>query len=157
MDNYSFALTTFSSFASFYTFYASTKCYSIASSSFHSSMNTKSTDVAHGFVCSLTCQRLLLLRKNSTIDVLIVFMSWIIVYANCIFSLYAFPSTHSEDDNECVNNLIANNWIFNTLFLSIFFNSSSTSILFNNYASSSCLCLCSLLHTSPSLAILCSF
>jgi hypothetical protein len=35
-------------------------------------------------------------------------MSWIILCTNCIFSLYTFPSTHFEDDDECSDNLTAN-------------------------------------------------
>jgi hypothetical protein len=38
----------------------------------------------------------LLLLKNSTADVPVVFISWIIICTNYIFSLYAFPSTHPK-------------------------------------------------------------
>ncbi len=86
--------------------------------------------------------------KNSITNLLVIFISWNIIYANCIFSLYAFPSTHSEDDDECDGDLTANGWIFNTPSHFALVNSSFTSILFNNFASSSCLCLCSLLYAS---------
>jgi hypothetical protein len=102
-----------SSLVSFCIIHASTKCCSIASISSDSSMNIGSIDVTHGHVCSLTHQRLLLLCKNSIANVPIVSMSWIIICANYIFSLYAFPYAHSEDDDECGDDLTANNWIFN--------------------------------------------
>jgi hypothetical protein len=35
-------------------------------------------------------------------------ISWIIIYANCIFSLYVFLSAHSKDDEECGGDYIAN-------------------------------------------------
>jgi hypothetical protein len=91
-------------------------------------MHTGSINVALGPICSLACQCHMLLRKNSTIDVLVISMSWIIVYANCIFSLYAFPSTHSKHD-ECDNNLTTNSWIFN-----IFFSLCSFQLLFYFYS-----------------------
>ncbi len=47
-----------------YTIYASTKCCSITSSSFVSSMNIVSIDVAHGPIYSFACQLFLLLRKK---------------------------------------------------------------------------------------------
>ncbi len=84
------------------------------------------------------------------------YLSWIIVYTNCIFSLYAFPFTHFEDDNECDYDLITSSSIFNT-HLSSFFNSFSTFVIFNNSASSSYLRLCSLLCASFSLVIHYSF
>ncbi len=56
------ASTTFSSPTSFCVIYVSTKCCSIASSSFDSSMNTRSINVVLGFVFSLTCKRLMLLH-----------------------------------------------------------------------------------------------
>jgi hypothetical protein len=90
----------------------------------------------------------LLMRKNSTTNLLVISISWIIIYANCIFSLYAFSSTHSEDDDECDGDLTANGWIFNTPSHFVLVNCSFTSILLNNFASSSCLCLCSLLYAS---------
>jgi hypothetical protein len=102
-----------SSLVSFCIIHASTKCCSIASISSDSSMNIGSIDVTHGHVCSLTHQHLLLLCKNSIANVPIVSMSWIIICANYIFSLYAFPYAHSEDDDECGDDLTANNWIFN--------------------------------------------
>ncbi len=49
VDNFCSVTTTFSSLASFCIVYSSTKCYSIASSSFNSFMNTISTDVVHAF------------------------------------------------------------------------------------------------------------
>ncbi len=96
MDGCTFTWMTFSSLALFYLVYASTKCCSTTSYSSNFSMNTKSTNVAPGFVRSLTRQCLLLLLKNSTADVPVVFISWIIICTNYIFSLYAFPSTHPK-------------------------------------------------------------
>jgi hypothetical protein len=49
VDGCIFASMTFSSPESFYVVYVFTKCYSTTSSSFDSSMNIRSTDVAHGF------------------------------------------------------------------------------------------------------------
>jgi hypothetical protein len=111
--------TTFSSLTSFYIVCASTKWCSSTLSSFDSSMHTRSIDVALGLVCSLACQGRLLLCKNSTTYVLVISMFWIIVYVNCIFSLYAFLSTHFEDDDECGDDLITNGWIFNTPLCSL--------------------------------------
>jgi hypothetical protein len=71
-------------------------------------MNTISINVTLGPVCALTRQRLLLLHKNSTIDVQVWFISWIIVCANCIFSLYVFLFAHFEGDEECDNKLTTN-------------------------------------------------
>jgi len=84
-------------------------------------------------------------------------MSWIILCVNCIFSLYAFPLTHSENDDECDNELTTDSWILNIPPFFALLNSFSTSILFNNFASSSCLHLCSLFYTSFSFTIRCSF
>ncbi len=129
VDSCSSFITMFSSLVSFCIIYASTKCYSSTSFSFNFSMHTWSIDVAPGFVCSFALQHHLLHPKNSTTNILVISMSWIIVCANCIFSLYTFPSTHSKDDDECGGNLIANNWIFNTpslyvwiAFLLLFFS-----------------------------------
>ncbi len=108
MDSCSYTSTMFSSHVSFCTIYASTNCYSTTSSSSNSSMNTKSTNVAIGPIYSLAHQHLFLLRKNLIVDVPFVSISRIIVYKNHIFSLYTFPSTHSKDDDECSNDLIAN-------------------------------------------------
>jgi hypothetical protein len=88
----------------------------------------------------LAHQHFLLLHKNSTRDVPVVSMSWMIIYANYIFSLYTFPFAHSKDD-ECDNDLTANDQIFNTPFF-VLLNSSFTYVIFNNFASSSCLWLC---------------
>jgi hypothetical protein len=126
----------FSSLTSFCTICASTNCYSTTSSYSDFSMNTKSTNVAPSMVCSFAHQCLLLLHKNLIVDVLVESISWIIVYTNCIFSLYAVPSTHFQNDDECGGVIIANNWIFNTLSHYDLLNSSSTSILFNNSTSS---------------------
>jgi hypothetical protein len=84
-------------------------------------------------------------------------MSWIIIYANCIFSLYAFPFTQFENDDECDGDLIADGRIFNMPFLFALFNSFYTFVIFNNSVSSSCFFLYSLLFTSFSLAILYNF
>ncbi len=123
MDNCSSFTTTFSSFTSFYNVNASTKCYSSTSSSFNSSMHIKSTNITPCPVCFLAHQHHLLLHKNSIAYILIVFVFWIIVCANCIFSLYAFPSAHSKNDDECGDDLITNGWIFNIPFLFTLFNS----------------------------------
>ncbi len=141
MDScFSFA-TMLSSPVSFYIVYDSTKWCSSTSSSSDSSMHTISTNVVPSLVYSFAHQRLLLLRKKSTTYVLIIFMFWIIICANCIFSLYAFLFAHFENDDECNDNLIANDRIFNTPSLSTLLNSSFTSILLNNSNSSSYLCL----------------
>jgi len=148
VDGCTCASTTFSSLASFYT---STKCYSVVSFSPNSSMNIGSTNVAPSLIYFLTHQCLLLLCKNSTIDVLVVPISWIIVYANCIFSLYTFPSTYSKDDDECDDDLTTNSWIFNTPSCSTILNSSFAFIFLNDFASS-CLRLCSIFYTSFSFS-----
>jgi hypothetical protein len=136
---------------------SSTKCCSTASSSSNSSMNTRSIDVVIGPIYFFGCQCLLLLCKNSTTYILAVFMSWIIIYTRCIFSLYTFPFTHSNDDDECGGNFKANTSIFNTPSLFTIFNSFFTFFLFNNFASSSSFCMCSFLYASFSLVILCNF
>jgi hypothetical protein len=81
---------------------------SITASSFDYSMNTKSTDVAFGISCWLTHQLLLHLHKNSITNVLVLYISWIIICTNCIFSLYILPFSHFEDDGECSNDLTTN-------------------------------------------------
>ncbi len=106
VDSCSSTSTMFSFHVSFCTIYASTNCCSITSFSSNSSMNTESIDVAFGPICSFAHQRFFLLCKNLTIDVIVIFISWIIVYKNYIFSLYTFLFTHSKDD-ECNNDLIA--------------------------------------------------
>jgi hypothetical protein len=136
--------------------FASTKCCSSTLFSSDSLICTGSTNVTLGPVYFLACQCCLLLRKISTKDVPIVSMSWIIIYANCIFSLYGFPSMHFEDDDECSGNLIANGWIFNASLCALL-NSSFTYVLLNNFFSSSCLRMCSLLYASFSLVIHCIF
>jgi hypothetical protein len=116
-DGCFFASTTFSSLASLCIIYASTKCCSITSFSFDSLMNIGSINVAPSHVCSITCQRPLLLHKNSTSNVPSLYISWIIIWANYILLLYAFPSAHFKDDDECGGNFTTNGWIFNTFFL----------------------------------------
>ncbi len=153
VDKYSSFATTFSSLASFCTICASTKWCSSTSSSSNSSMHTRSTTITPSPIYSLAHKCRLLLCKKSIIDVPIIFMFWIIICANYIFSLYVFLSTHSEDDDECGDNLTTNGKIFNIPFLSALFNSLSTSIFLKNFASSCCLHLCSLLYISFSLAI----
>jgi hypothetical protein len=108
IDGYTSASTMFSSHVSFYIIYASTKCCSTTSSSYDSSMNTWSIDVTPCLICFLAHQCLLLLRKNSIPNVPDVSISWIIIYANCIFSLYTFLFAHCKDDDECGNDLTAN-------------------------------------------------
>jgi len=71
-------------------------------------MHIKSIDVALSPVYFLTHQHHLLLHKNSSANVPVVSMSRIIVYANYIFSLYVFPSTHFEDVDECGGDLTTN-------------------------------------------------
>jgi hypothetical protein len=113
----------FSSLLFVYVACASINCCFIVLSSFYSSINTRSTDVAHGLVSSLAPISLLVLRKNSITYVIVLFILWIIIFANYIFSLYAFPSIHYEDD-EYGGDLIANGWILNTPSCSTFRNSS---------------------------------
>jgi hypothetical protein len=144
----------FSSLVSLCTICASTKCYSTASASFDSSMNTISTDVAPSLFCFLACQCCLLLHKNSIIDVPIVF---VLNYHFCKLYLLIICLPFHKDDDECGDDLTSNGWIFNTPFLITLHNSSSTFVFFNNFASSSCLCLCSFLYTSLSLVIFYSF
>jgi hypothetical protein len=156
-DRFSSTSIMISSLMSFSILCSSTKCCSIASSSSNSSMNTESINVALGLVYSFGCQRLLVLCKNSTTNILVVFMSWIIVCISCIFSLYTFPFIHYDDDDECKGNLKANGWLFNTPFFSAILNSFSTFVFLNNFASSSCFHLCSFLYASFSLVIFCNF
>ncbi len=155
MDGCTSASTTFSSPTSVCVVFVSTKCCSTILSSSNLSMNTRCTNVAPSPICSLARQFLLLLRKNSTIDVLVLYISWIIIYANYIFSFYVFA--HSEDDGECNSNFTANSWIFNTPSFFALFNYSSAFVLLNNFASSSCLCLCSLFCASFSFVIFYNF
>jgi hypothetical protein len=108
VDTCSSTSTMFSSPAFFYIVYASKFCYFTTWSSSNSSMNIESTNVAPSLVCFLTLQHLLFFCKNLNVDVPVVSISWIIVYTNYYFSLYAFPSTHSKDDDECGGDLIAN-------------------------------------------------
>ncbi len=121
----------------------------------NSSMHTGSTNVALGQVYFFACQHHLILHKKSTTYAPIISMSWIIVYTNYIFSLYAFPFARFEDDDECDDNFITNSWILNTP-LCVFFNSFSTFVLLNNFASSSHPLMCSLLCVSFSFAFRCS-
>jgi hypothetical protein len=109
MDSCCSTATTFSSLSSFYTIYASTKCCSTPLSSFDFSMNIGSIDVAPGLVYSFAHQCHLLLLENSTANVPVVSMSWIIVYTNYIFSLYAFLFANSKDDDEFGGDLTTNN------------------------------------------------
>jgi hypothetical protein len=86
VDSCSSTVTTFPSLASFCTIFASTKCYSIVSSSSNSSMNTRSTDVALGPICSLTRQRCLLLHKKLNYKC----FNYIYVLNYCLCKLYLF-------------------------------------------------------------------
>ncbi len=108
MNSCSSCTTMFSSLMSFCIVYASTKWCSSTSSSSDSSMYTRSISVAPSLVYSLTCQCCLLLHKNSIVDVPVVSMFGIIICVNFIFTLYAFLLAHSEDDDECDNDLKAN-------------------------------------------------
>jgi hypothetical protein len=108
VDGCTFTSTMFSSHAFIYIAYASIDYFSITSSS-NSWMNTRYTDVVLGPICSFACQLfLLLMHKNSTIDGPILYILWIIVYANYIFSLYILPSSHFEDDGEWDGDLTTN-------------------------------------------------
>jgi hypothetical protein len=62
------------------------------------------------------------LCKNSIVDVLNLYIFWIIVFANCILSLYTLPSSHFQDDDECGSNLTTNDWMFSIPTLSTFLN-----------------------------------
>ncbi len=135
---------------------ASTNCCSTTLFSSNFSMNIKSTNFVLGHVCAFACQCLLLMCKNSTSDVPIWSISWIIICANCIFSLYTFLFAHSEDDEECNDDHTTNNWIFSTP-CSVLHNSSLISFFLNNSTSSSCLRLCSLFYVSFPFVIVCSF
>ncbi len=75
MDGYTFTSMMLSSSTFVYTIYASTKCYSISLFSSNSWMNIGSTNVVIGHVCSLVREHLLLLCRNSIMDVQVVFMS----------------------------------------------------------------------------------
>jgi hypothetical protein len=75
VDGYTYASIIFSSHVCMCIVCASTKCYSITSSSFDFSINTRSTNVAPSLVYSFARQLLLLLRKNSTTDVPIMYIS----------------------------------------------------------------------------------
>ncbi len=108
VNSYTLALNTSSSFVSFCIACASIDHYSTPLSSSDFSMYTKSIGVVFGPTCSLVLQPLLCLRKNSTIDLPNLYISWIIECAYCIFSLYYFSSSHSKDDGECDDNFIAN-------------------------------------------------
>ncbi len=120
VDVYIFIITctltsnTSSSFVFFCIAYASIDRYSTPSSSSNFSMFTTSINVAFGLACSLEFQQPLLhMHKNSTTYVSNLYISWIIVCKNCIFSLYVLTSSHFENDGECNNDLIANGWMFN--------------------------------------------
>ncbi len=74
VNSYASTSMTFSSLVSFYVVCSSTKCYSIVSSFSDFSMNTKYINVAPSPICSFTHQLLLLLRKNSTINLTILYI-----------------------------------------------------------------------------------
>ncbi len=71
VDNCSSTSTTFSSLASFCVVCASAKCYSTTLLSFDSSMNIGSIDIVYSFAC----QCFMLMHKNSSTNVLVVFLS----------------------------------------------------------------------------------
>jgi hypothetical protein len=73
MNGCTSASITFFTPASIYIVCASTKNYSTPSFSFDSSMNTRSTNVTLGPIYSLARQLLLLLHKNSNVDVPILY------------------------------------------------------------------------------------
>jgi NAD-dependent oxidoreductase involved in siderophore biosynthesis len=64
VDSCCFVATTFSSLAFLCIVYTSIKCCSTTSSSFNSSMNTRSTNVAPSPIYFFTCQHRLLLCKT---------------------------------------------------------------------------------------------
>jgi hypothetical protein len=103
-------------------------CCSTPFSSSNSWMHIRSNGVAPRPTCLLELQPLLLFHRNSTANVPKLYMSWIMECANCIFSWYFFPSSHSKNEDECNNDFTANNWIFSTLTLSPF---STFFLLFN--------------------------
>jgi hypothetical protein len=74
VDRCTSTLMTFSSLMSFHAISYSIKCCSTTLSSFNSSMNTRSIDVVLGHVYFFACQLHLLLPKNSTIDVPIIYI-----------------------------------------------------------------------------------
>jgi hypothetical protein len=135
MDGCTFSMT-FSSLASVYSNCASTNCCSTISSSSNFSMNTRSSKIALGHACSLAHQLFMMLHKNSIADLLVLYISWIIVCTNCIFSLYILPLSHYKDDDECDDDLTTNIWIFNTPSHFTFCNSFSTSFFLNIFSSS---------------------
>ncbi len=123
-------------------------------SSFDSLMNIESTNVTPSPSCPFACQLFQRLRKNSTLDLLVLCISWINVCANCIFSFYALCFSHFEDDGECNNDLIAKDWIFSTPSYSAILNCSFASFFLNSSTSSSHLHLCSLFYVSFSFVII---
>jgi hypothetical protein len=92
VNSYSSCVTMLSSLASFYIVCASTKWCFIVSSSSDSSMYIEFIDVTPSLVYSLACQRCLLMRKNSTVYVPVISMSWIIICINYIFTLYTITN-----------------------------------------------------------------
>jgi hypothetical protein len=143
-----------SSFASFYIACASIDYYSTPSSSSNSSMYTRSIDVILGHACSLELQPLICLCKNSTIDVLILYIFWIIICAHCIFSMYDLLHILKMMVNIATTlppmakySKLQHVLLFSTLLL----------FFFNSFFSSSYLCLCSLFCTSFSFATLYNF
>ncbi len=74
-------------------------------------MHIGSTSVAPRPLYSFELQPFFRLCKNSIIDVLDLYISWIMEYTNYIFSWYYFPSSHSKDDSECDDNFTLNGWL----------------------------------------------
>jgi hypothetical protein len=91
MDGCTFIVIMFSSLASIFILYASTNFYSTTLSSSNYSMNIGSINVAPGLIYAFACQCFLLLHKNSTANVPVWSISWIIVYEiisfHCMFFL----------------------------------------------------------------------
>ncbi len=152
-----FTLNTSSSSTSFCVTCSSIDCYSTPLSSFDFSMFTGSTKVVLGPTYTFELQPFLYLRKNSTTNVPVLNISWIIMCINYIFSLYVLPSSHYEYDGECCGDLTTNGWMFNTLELFVLLNFSFASFFLNSFVSSSYLCLCSFFYGSFSLITLCNF
>jgi hypothetical protein len=109
MDGCTPTSNTSSSSTSLCATYVLTNCCFTPSYSSESSMFIESINVALSPPYTLEFQPLLRLRENSIIDVLVLYISWIIVCANYIFSLYTLPFSHFEDDGECSDDLTTNN------------------------------------------------
>jgi hypothetical protein len=138
VDGCTFTWDTSSSPTSFCVVYAFTNCRSTPLFSFDFSMFIESTYVIPSLAYTLELQPIMCFHEIFITNILIIFISWIIICTNCFFSMYISPSSHSKDDGECGGNFIANNWMFNTHVFSTILNSSFV-FFSNSFASSSCL------------------